>query len=162
MIRDSEENALHIQRGFTLLELIVVVFIISLLAGLVFPSFSGMESRQISSDARMVSSLMRYLNDSSTASKETISLEFDLREGVLSWNGPEGKKKEQIRTLAGVYLESKGLIREGSVTLFFSPSGLQEYTEILLRDDKREMKISFNPVSGRAKILPGDAQDGSD
>jgi general secretion pathway protein H len=159
MIRGSEKNVLSMQRGFTLLELIVVIFIISLLAAIVFPSFKGMEGRQISSDARMVASLMRYLNDSSTASKETLSLEFDLREGVLSWNGPEGKKKEKIRTLAGIDLESKGLIREGYVTIFFSPSGLQEYTEVLLRDEEKDMKIAFNPVSGRAKIMSADEQD---
>jgi general secretion pathway protein H len=159
MVRGSEKYVLSWQRGFTLLELIVVIFIISLLAGAVFPSFSGMEDRQISSDARMVASLMRYLNDSSAASKETISLEFDFRESVLSWDSPEGKKKEKIRTLAGIDFESKGLIREGNVTIFFSPAGLQEYTEVLLRDEKKELKISVNPVSGRVKVLPNGEQD---
>jgi hypothetical protein len=31
--------------------------------------------------------------------------------------------------------------------------------EILLKDDEKGMKVTFNPVSGRAKILTGDEQD---
>jgi general secretion pathway protein H len=160
MTHEYEKNALPSQRGFTLIELIVVIFIISLIAGVVFPSFSGIEKRQLNSDARMVASLMVHLNDNSIASKETFSLKFDLQESVLSWNGPEGEKKEKIRTLAGIDLESKGLIREGMITIFFSPMGLQEYTEVLLKDDKNDLKVTFNPVSGRAKIIPGNEQDG--
>jgi len=28
-----------------------------------------------------------------------------------------------------------------------------------LKDDENEMKVTFNPVSGRAKILTGEEQD---
>ncbi len=147
------------RRGFTLLELIVVVFIISLLAGIVFPSFSALSGRQLSSDARRMASLLQYLNDSSMASKETFSVEFDLQKSSISWKGPEGDKTESLRTLAGVYLQSKGMVGTGQVTVIFSPLGIGEYIEILLRDEEKEMKVTLNPVSGRAKILAGEEQD---
>ena len=147
------------QRGFTLLELIVVIFIISLLAGIVFPSFRVLSKRQLSSDARRIASLLQYLSDSAMASKETYSVDFDLQKSSIFWKGPEGEKTESLKTLAGIDLQSKGMTREGLVTVFFSPLGIREYMEILLKDDEHEMKVTFNPVSGRAKILTGEEQD---
>jgi len=147
------------QRGFTLLELIVVIFVIALLAGIVFPSFRGLSQRQLSSDARRVASLLQYLSDSSMASKETYSVDFDLQKSSISWKGPEGDKTESLKTLAGVDLQSKDMTREGLVTVFFGPAGIMEYIEVLLKDDEREMKVTFNPISGKAKILTGEEQD---
>ena len=147
------------QRGFTLLELIVVIFVIALLAGIVFPSFRGLSERQLSSDARRTASLLQYLSDSAMASKETYSVDFDLQKSSISWKGPEGDKTESLKTLAGVDLQSKGMTREGLVTVFFGPAGIMEYIEVLLKDDEKEMKVTFNPISGRAKILTGEEQD---
>jgi len=155
----TKQGACVSQRGFTLLELIVVIFIIALLAGLVFPSFSGLSGRQLSSDARRTASLLQYLSDSAMASKETYSVDFDLQKSFLSWKGPEGDKTENLKTLAGVNLQSKGMTREGLVTVFFGPAGIMEYIEVLLKEDEKEMKVTFNPVSGRAKILTGEEQD---
>jgi len=147
------------QRGFTLLELTIVIFIIALLAGIVFPSFRGLSERQLSSDARRTASLLQYLSDSAMASKETYSLDFDLQKSSVSWKGPDGDKTESLKTLSGVDLQSKGLTREGLVTVFFGPAGITEYIEILLKDDEKGMRVTFNPISGRAKILTGEEQD---
>lgn len=148
------------RRGFTLLELIVVIFIVSLFAGIVFPSFRKLSSRQLDADTRRTASLIQYLNDSAMASKETYSADFDFQEGSISWRGPEGDRTEKIKTLAGVSLQSKGMVRTGQVMVFFSPLGIREYLEVLLRDEEKVMKVTFNPVSGRAKILTDDEQDG--
>lgn len=148
------------RRGFTLLELIVVLFIISLLAGLVFPSFHESGGRQLASDARRIASLLQYLNDSAVAAKETYSVDLDFQADSVSWKGPEGDKSERLKTLAGVDLQSKGMIETGQVKVIFSPLGISEYLEILLRDEEKEMKVTLNPVSGRAKIVTGDEQDG--
>ena len=103
--------------------------------------------------------MLQYLNDSAMASKETFPVDFDLQKSSISWKGPEGEKTESLKTLAGVDLQSKGMTREGLVTVFFSPLGILEYMEILLKDDENEMKVTFNPISGRAKILAGEEQD---
>jgi prepilin-type N-terminal cleavage/methylation domain-containing protein len=147
------------RRGFTLLELIIVIFIIALLASLVFPSFGVLSKRQLSSDARRIASLLQYLSDSAMASKETYSVDFDFQKSSISWKGPEGDKTESLRTLAGVDLQSKGMTREGLVTVFFGSAGILEYIEVLLKDDEKGMKVTFNPISGRAKILTGEEQD---
>jgi general secretion pathway protein H len=141
------------RHGFTLLELIVVVFIISLFAALVFPSFSDLTERAVKSDARKMASLLRYLNDSSIYTKKTYSLKFDLPGGSLSWEGPDGTKTDKIKNLKSVTLQSKGEVREGEVTVFFGPLGLQENVEVHIADESGSMTVAFNAVSGRTKII---------
>ncbi len=141
-------------RGFTLLELAVVIFIIALTVSIVFPAFYGSDNR-ISADARKTASLLRYLNDSAISAKETYPLKFSLQEAELSWKGPDGEKSEKVKSLAGVYLQSKGELKDGEVTVFFSPLGIGEYLALHLRDDDKEMTVLINPVSGRVKIAEG-------
>jgi general secretion pathway protein H len=121
--------------GFTLIELIVV--------------------RKAASDARKIASLLRYLNDTATYTKETYSLKFDLRDAALSWEGPDGGKHENIGSLSSVYLPSKGEINEGEVTILFGPLGAEENIEVHLRDKGKGMTVTFSPISGRAKISEG-------
>lgn len=140
------------KQGFTLLELVIVIFIISLLSAVVFPSFRSLEEKKLQADARRVASLLRYLNDNAIATKGEYSLKFDFKNNSISWKGNEGDKTEEIKSLAGLILQSKGESKEGQTTVLFGPMGIQEAMEILLRDRDNEMKVSFNPVSGRAKI----------
>jgi prepilin-type N-terminal cleavage/methylation domain-containing protein len=140
--------------GFTLLELAVVLFIISLMASLVFPAFYRSDNR-LRSDSRKMASLLRYLNDNAISAKETYPLKFDIDKGELSWNGPDGDKSEKVRSLAGVALQSKGEVKKGEVTVFFNPLGIREYLALHMKEDEKEMTVSINPVSGRVKVDEG-------
>jgi len=140
--------------GFTLLELAVVVFIIAMLAAVVFPAFFG-TGNKITAEARKTASLLRYLNDNAISTKSIYPLKFNLPDGVLSWQGPDGEKTEKLKGLTSITLTSKGTIREGEVTVFFSPLGIQENLAVHLRDEDKDMTVSINPVSGRVKITEG-------
>ncbi len=140
--------------GFTLLELAIVVFIISLLAALVFPAFFSTDSK-VKAEARKTASILRYLNDNAIATKNTFPMKFSLADGVLSWQGPDGEKTERLKSLASLTLSSKGDIREGEVTVFFGPLGIGENLAVHLRDDDKDMTVSLSPVSGRVKIVEG-------
>jgi len=140
--------------GFTLLELAVVVFIISMLAMLVFPAFFG-TGNKITAEARKTASLLRYLNDNAIATKNIYPLKFSLPDGVLSWQGPDGGKTERLKSLASLTLTSKGTIKEGEVTVFFGPLGLGENLAVHLRDEDKAMTVSLSSVSGRVKIEEG-------
>jgi general secretion pathway protein H len=148
----QEKYHSSVSDGFTLIELVVVLFIISLTAAIVFPSFYNLGERRITSDANRIASLLRYLNDTAIYTKETYSLKFDLKDGAISWKGPDGEKHEEIKSLSRMYLPSKGEINEGEVTLFFGPLGAAENIEVHLKDKERDMTVSFSPISGRAKI----------
>ncbi len=140
------------REGFTLLELVAVIFIISLLTAVVLPSFYGLGDNNLKSDARKMASLLRYLNDSAMSSKNTMSLKFDLGEGSISWQGPDGEKTEHMKSIASVELQSKGELKEGQITVFFGPLGIQEDIAVHLKNEKKGMTVTLNAISGRAKI----------
>jgi general secretion pathway protein H len=133
--------------------MLAVIFIVSLVAALVMPSFGGFGPKGIRADARHVASLLRYLNESAVSMKETYPLRIDLGASSLSWKEPEGEKSERLGTLVSTELQSRGELKEGQVTVFFGPAGLQEFLKIKLRDEDRSITVAFNPISGRVKII---------
>jgi len=139
--------------GFTLLELVLVIFLVSLLAALIFPSFYRWGDRGLEHDARRIASILRYLNDRAISCKETCSLKVDLQGDVISWKGPDGEKREGFPSLASIMVQSRGEVKEGEVILFFGPLGIQEAIAIRLRAGDKGMRIAFHPVSGKAKIV---------
>lgn len=138
--------------GFTLLEIILVVFIISLFTALVLPSFSNLGAGGLKNDAKKLASLLRHLNDSSIYTKKNFQLNFDFREKTVSWNGPDGEKSRELGNITAVTLPSKGIVREGQVLVFFGPLGLGENIEITLNKGEHEARVTMNSLSGRVKI----------
>lgn len=151
-ICSSKGRRLCRRSGFTLLEIVLVVFIISLFTALALPSFSNLGSRGVKNDAKKLASLLRYLNDSSIYTKKNFQLNIDFREKRVSWNGPDGDKSQELGNITAVTLLSKGVVREGQVIIFFGPLGLGENIEITLNKDEHEAKVSMNSLSGRVKI----------
>jgi prepilin-type N-terminal cleavage/methylation domain-containing protein len=138
--------------GFTLLELIIVMFIISMMLAVTFPSFSALQAHKIKADAGRVASLLRCLNDSAISTKESRVMQVNIKQGTLHIRGPEGEKTEKIETLSGITLHSKGRISDGEVPLSFSPTGAGEHFTIHLIDKEASMDVSFNALSGRVKV----------
>ncbi|MBA4372452.1 MAG: hypothetical protein C0402_06275 [Thermodesulfovibrio sp.] len=138
--------------GFTLLEIILVVFIISLFTAFALPSFSNLGSGGLKNDAKKFASLLRYLNDSSIYTKKDFQLNFNFSDKTVSWNGPEGEKSRELGAITSVTLPSKGIVREGQIIVFFGPLGISENIEITLSKGEHEAKISMNSLSGRVKI----------
>jgi general secretion pathway protein H len=138
--------------GFTLLELMVVLFIVSLMAALVLPNLRYSENR-IRSQARKVASILRYLNETAAAKKVTLPISFNIDKGTITWQDSEGERSEEIDSLSAVELQSRGILKEGELVVFFQPLGLREYLMVYLRQDDEERTVAFNPVSGRVKII---------
>lgn len=140
-------------KGFTLLELLVVIFILSVITALVMPSFYGIGEGKLKSETGRIASLLRYLNDTAISRKETYFLKLNLDTKTVMWSTPEGERSEKFDSLLNISTTSTQNVSTGEIILFFSPLGLQENLIITLKDSKREMSISFNPLSGRAKIV---------
>jgi prepilin-type N-terminal cleavage/methylation domain-containing protein len=139
-------------RGFTLLELLVVLFVLSLVFALVLPNFAIKEGR-IKNDARKIASILRYMNETAALKKQTLQMKFDLDERVLSWEAQDGRKTQEVQGLRAVEIHSRGMVKEGELIVFFGPQGLDEHLWVYLRHDDKEMTVAFNPISGRARIL---------
>ncbi len=149
-------SQITICKGFTLLELLVVICLVSLLMAIVFPSLYGAEGMRLKSDAKRIASVLRYLNDSSIATKGTYTLTFDFGENTISWKGPDAEKTEEFRSLSSVELPSKGNVSEGQVSVSFGPLGIQENLVVHLRQSGDTIMVAFNQLSGRATIKKDD------
>jgi len=159
MEKKAEKARMQISRtgissrlGFTLLELIVVLFIISLVMVLILPSFSGFGENKLKSEAREMASILRYMNDSATSRKETFLMKFDLDEGTVYWKGPDGEKKKKFDDINGVTTQSTGKVSKGEITLFFEPLGVRENLSVYMSKGNKEMAITLNHLSGKVKI----------
>lgn len=141
------------RKGFTLVELLVVIFVISLVAALAMPSFSVIGEKRIKSDARKVSAIVRFLAESAVARKQTYALKIDFAERSIHYEGPDGQRSVIIKDITSVDMQTKGLISEGDLTVFFGPMGASEAFSIYLGDSEDTFTIAFNPLSGRVKIL---------
>ena len=139
--------------GFTLLELMVVIFIISVVLALALPTFTGMGENKLLSDAKRIASILRYLNDSALSTKESLTLKVDFKDKVIAYNGPEGEKSERFDSLSGVELQSRGMVTEGELIVFFSPLGAQENITMHLGDEGSRISVALNSMNGRVKII---------
>ncbi|MDI6801260.1 MAG: prepilin-type N-terminal cleavage/methylation domain-containing protein [Thermodesulfovibrionales bacterium] len=139
-------------KGFTFFELILAIFILSMLAVLAMPRFSDFGEDKVKSESKRVASILRYLYDSATSTKDTFTMKIDFKEGIVIYTCPEGTKVETIKSLYALWLQSKGKVTEGEVTIFFNPFGVSEAMIFHMRGEKSAMAVSMNPLSGRVKI----------
>jgi general secretion pathway protein H len=138
--------------GFTYLELIVVLFIISILTATVFPSFIIFSESKIKSEAKELASIIRYLSELATLKRETLYIRFDIDRNTISWKTDTGQKMKRLDSVFFVKTQSKGMVSKGEVVFFFEPDGAKENLDVYITDKKDEMLISFNYLSGRVKI----------
>jgi general secretion pathway protein H len=139
-------------KGFTLLELIVALFLISLIAAAVLPSFAGFGERKIKSEAREVASILRFVHDSAISRKETYWVTFDLDGNLIKWKSPEGEKTKKFENLTSLTIQSAGTVSRGEITVFIEPLGLRENLSVHVGTGDENMTITLNHLSGQVRI----------
>jgi type II secretion system protein H len=159
MARKAEKVKMLISRtgisskqGFTLLEIVVVLFIVSLVMAIVLPSFAGFGESKLKSEAREMASILRYMNDSAVSRKETFLIRFDLDKNMVTWQGPDGEKTKKFDDMTGVTTQSNGMVSKGELIVFFEPFGIQENLSVHMRRGKKGVVITLNHLSGKVKI----------
>lgn len=155
------------RNGFTLMELVVVIAILSLAALLVFPLLPSTDAARLRGSARSLAATIRYLGDRSVATKGSFRMRLDISGGditVLKGDGgaPEGDTFTSRRILAdGVSLEdvttpSQGKRGAGEMALDFGPLGIREFAAIHLKTEKGgRFTVLAYPGSGKVKVLEG-------
>ena len=144
--------------GFTLIELIVVIFIISLTTALIMPSFWGSGENILKTEAKRISSTLRYTYDESIGKKQTYLLNVDLDKQMWGFRSKNEEKNFRIKEdleIRDVMVPSLGEISTGEVTVEFGPLGPEESIIIHLKKGTYEYTIMLNHLNGRTKILEG-------
>jgi prepilin-type N-terminal cleavage/methylation domain-containing protein len=159
-----------IQRGFTLLELSLVILIIGVVLALVLPNLGTPKARlEKEREIEKFSQTIKYLYNLSQVQNKEISLLFDLNankfwaisftteddEEITDYLIPEKKLGSSLRMKD--IIDSEGnKVTEGIVPLAFHPSGFVEPVTIHFIDEKEKFYTLFiNPLTGQSHIERG-------
>jgi len=166
----SPEPRAPTSAGFTLLELIIVIAVISLVVALVAPRLPSTDSSALRSSARALASTLRYLGESSITAKVNYRLHLNISGNSLKItrklpNGDEVPPEDRLfsRKILGdrvfisdVQTSRLGKVTEGEVLIDFNAAGLAEYLTIHLNSGPgKDFTIVGFPNSGKIKIQEG-------
>lgn len=161
-------------RGFTLIELAVVIVVLGVMITLVIPAFSEITGANLKRSARHLTGTIRFLRGEAEARKTVLRLRFDVPNGHY-W--AEGMKVLDDRTVEFVKLAS-AVSTEGSLSgatsfkavrpeshpddpyILFTPDGWVEKTLIHLQDgDGKDYTLIVKPLTGDTELLDGSIEE---
>ncbi|MFQ5680782.1 MAG: Tfp pilus assembly protein FimT/FimU [Candidatus Omnitrophota bacterium] len=144
------------RQGFTLLELILVITIISVVLGLSIPSLSKkIAHASFSSLVNRAYLLLDYAASRSAIKNVIVRVEFDARKRVLFASEGDVKKKNEgdEEILAKIGLPRKMRLRLDKKEISFYPDGTSSAFEIDIRGrDNRRAVISANGIDGEITV----------
>ncbi len=159
-------------RGFTLVELGMVLFLLALFAALTIPLLRTSSAEDLRSEAHKIATSVRYIYNEAAISGSEHRLRCELETGVFTlefvdgageWRGIEGKRntivlKDSVR-IRDIWIEERGKINNGSATINIYPQGWMPATTIHLQTGTGaktvELSIHLLPLSGIAEIEEG-------
>lgn len=157
-------------KGFTLIELLVVLVLLSITAALIAPRLPATESMALKSSARSTASLLRYLGERSTGSKNSYRLHINISENSIKVTRrlasgdeipPDDPLLSRNALAAGIAIEEihsprLGRVTEGEVLIDFGAAGLSDFLTLHLSSAKGErFTVAAYPRGGKVKVLPG-------
>ena len=160
-------------KGFTLLELTVVLFIVGLLLVMIVPHLGDVDGARLDATAKRMAAVVRYLSGEAALQNRPFRLNYDLDTHAywitaleLTQNGAEFQEDEsllsrpvqlpQAITFADVQAPGIGRVSTGRVYTHFLPHGYTDPTLIHLRDQRsRVMTVIIPPLTGEARVYDG-------
>ncbi|MFQ3573915.1 MAG: prepilin-type N-terminal cleavage/methylation domain-containing protein [Thermodesulfovibrionales bacterium] len=139
---------IHCKKGFTLLEMIITLFIIALIVGLSTVTFiSRQPSEMMNSSARDIVSTLKYARSLAQSTGEIKVVKFNIDTGFFEI---EGKKERRLPEGAKIVFNDHlhGVTNRGIYRIEFYPSGLSGYADITLEGHNKTIKIGIDPVVG--------------
>ena len=156
--------ALHSSRGFTILEIILVLFLLVGLLGIILPRISLEEN--LGSVGRQMVGTVRSLQSLAMSTQKTVHLYVDIERGVYwpmiidgsqeklptdpTWAMPL-KLPDTIR-ISDIWVD-QGRKESGRVDLFFYPTGrIDPATMHLVNTNNAILAIAIEPVTGAIRM----------
>lgn len=162
------------RRGFTLIEIVVVLVIIGMVMTLVIPRLPNTQGEDLKISARTLASTLRYLQDRATTTGMTyyLHLEPGTDNVKVMQAAADGSEKEpddpflQQRPtkegvqVADVVIPRLGKLNEGQVRLDIGAGGLRDFAAIHLRSpDGAFWTVMGFPSNGKVKVFQGYQED---
>lgn len=138
-------------KGFTFLELMLVLFIVSLFCAIVLPKFNNLLASGTLSQAGKMADLLVYVNDKALMSKDENVLSVDLENKTVGFKDAGRDKTMAFSLLNKVSLLS-GEVKSGTALIAVSQWGIQQPLKIYFVDNKGSSTAEFNPISAKAMV----------
>ena len=136
-------------RGFTLVELILVLFIIALVAGLVLPAVGrGVETLQLRAEVGTFSAFLRYAREQAITRHEAqeVTIERDAHLLILRAVGSDSPRATR-KLSPRISISADG---SSGTSITFSPRGVSTGGVFwLTAPDGRAYRVSVDPLTGR-------------
>ena len=156
------------RRGFSLLELLVALLIISVLLGMVMPGLGGSRTRDLADTAARLNTLINHARQEAVFSSRTWQLEVDSAENVYRFQARFGNEFIQVdrtpfsetRLSPGISLhrlEINGQALAGVGRIRFFPTGEQDAFRLTLHGDDARLHIVMGPIGAAEIAIAGEA-----
>ena len=157
--------------GFTLVEIAIVVFIISLFTAFALPRLPDIGTYKLEKNCRRVAHTITYLYSQASSHRMLLRLNFDLKTGkyYASTMDKEGNfvatdfplfKKGRLSDGVKVFRFTtlyNGTFGGASAYMHLMPEGFAEQSVIVLSDRSgRKLSLVVDPLSGRVRIRKGE------
>ena len=157
------------ERGFTLIELSIVILIIAIVARFAIPKLRSITGAELTATTRRLANTTRYLYEEAALRGTVLTLYFDLdrQEYWVARSDPEtGLPVEDTEPLAkrvrlppdvriaDVVVPGAGKLSAGLVPTRFYPEGYADRSVIHLGDTEgHAYTLRIDPVRGRAEVF---------
>jgi general secretion pathway protein H len=168
---DGRLRAVRSDRGFTLIELSIVVFIIAIVAGIAIPRLRDVSGVELTSTTRRLSNTVRYVYEEAALRGLPYALVFDLDAQTywVSMLDPETGEYVADDSLLSrkvalpdgvrvvdVILPVAGKVAGGLAPTHFYPEGFADESVIHLADQRdHAYTLRIDPVRGRGEVYEG-------
>jgi prepilin-type N-terminal cleavage/methylation domain-containing protein len=171
--RSGKSDRSRFARGFTLIELAVVMFLMSLILLIAVPYLGGITDAQLKSASRRMAGRATYLYDEASSRKLIIQLVFDMDHNSYyvmtadpysaqpaflldkSAAGAPVHLPDAVR-ISDVTVQGIGSLNRGVIACQFYPEGYVDATVVHLIDSKgRAMTLGIDPLTGQVMIANG-------
>jgi type II secretion system protein H len=157
-------------KGFTLIELVVVIVVLGIMIALVIPRLGELGEANLKRSARHLTGMVRFLRDDAQAKKTVYRLRFDIQGGrywaealtAVSEKAGEFKRLQSVMVNEGslsgqtTFKDVKTGSHPDDPYILFTPDGWVEKSFIHLRDgDGRDFTLLVKPLTGDTELRGG-------
>ena len=169
-MRTSATGTSSNRKGFTLLELVVVLVILAGVAALALPRMTALFDNDVLAPARTTATLLRYLEERAIVGLTSYRLQVDPNKQQTTVVQLSGLGEEQspddpflarnplsgATRIADLTSARLGKVTSGTVSIPYGPGGLAEPLLLRLGETSgRQYTVQALPVNGSVKIAEG-------
>ena len=164
------------ERGFTLLELLIVIFLLGMTLAIVAPSFQEISGTRLRSATRTLAGTVRFVHGQASSTRAIYRLEMDLdrnrywvsrcvptQAGTCEWAIDQANLSRPRALPQGVRFVSARSSRDdelktsGVAHIHFLPKGFVEQTQIHIANERSNdaFTLLVEALGGRVRVLEG-------